>query len=739
MSVRIFASIVAASLLVACSKPAPEHKYSVDIRWTSYGIPHVLAEDFGSLGYGFAYAASTDGICVFARELATAMGTLSADAGATEENITSDIFYRSVVTEERLTRIRAKMPPQMVEYGEGFAAGYNRYLRDHAGKLPASCNDEPWVRPIEATDVERMFIAFGVRYGLGNFTDAIRAAAPPGEPVATVTLDVDPLPGLGSNAISAGSSVTETGRGLLLGNPHYPWHGPARFHVIHTTIPGVLDVMGARLLAGHFIAIGFNKDIAWTHTVSTALRFTVHELELNPDNPMQYRYGDEFRDIEAKTVNVPGSGDHTIYMSHHGPLATSAVLPWTNERAYAVRDALADNDMALATYAAMQGAESVADIEAAISQQGVFFVNTIAADRDGNAFYADISSTPNVDAEMLGRCQQAIENLPSYLIVLKGSDPDCEWKLDERSTVPGNMPADDMPRATSTEYFTNSNDSYWLSNPDRPLEGYSPVIGTERTARSLRTRAGLTFVDEILGSGGKLSSENVQDMLFSHRHFSGELFLDEVLTICVDGGDDIKASCDVLANWDKTANTDSRGTHIWTEFWERARRIPNLHTVDFDADDAVNTPNGLALDNDEVRSALRAALATAQKKLTDAGLALDARWGDVQFAERNGERIGIPGAVGRHGVFSYIVTGFTEEKGYTPIHHGNSYIQVIGWDEDGNLDARGLLTYSQSPEPESPHYSDQTELYSRGEWIDFPFTEEEIQADPNLRVLTLQE
>ncbi len=51
----------------------------------------------------------------------------------------------------------------------------------------------------------------------------------------------------------------------------------------------------------------------------------------------------------------------------------------------------------------------------------------------------------------------------------------------------------------------------------------------------------------------------------------------------------------------------------------------------------------------------------------------------------------------------------------------------------------GMLTYSQSQEPESAHYSDLTEVYSRGEWIEFPFTEEDILADPNLRTLTLAE
>ncbi len=86
-----------------------------------------------------------------------------------------------------------------------------------------------------------------------------------------------------------------------------------------------------------------------------------------------------------------------------------------------------------------------------------------------------------------------------------------------------------------------------------------------------------------------------------------------------------------------------------------------------------------------------------------------------------------------------IMANLEKDKGYTPIIHGNSYIQVISWDEDGTLKAGGILTYSQSQEADSAHYSDLTEVYSRGEWIAFPFTEEEILADPNLQTLTLTE
>ena len=726
-------------LLIGCTTEVSD-RYNVEIRWTSYGIPQVKANDWGSLGYGFAYATATDGICVFAREVATANGTLSSDMGATPENIANDAFHRAVITPKQVQKNAAALSANMRAYSAGFVAGYNRFIDDNLEKLPAGCAGEPWVRPINELELGRMLIAFGIRYGMGNFAPGIAAAAPPGDPVAAVKLDYHAPPGIGSNAIALGSDLTESGKGILFGNPHYPWQGPARFHMIHTTIPGELDTMGASLLAGSFIVIGFNKDVAWTHTVSTALRSTIFELELNPENPMQYRYGDEYRDIQKVEVSVPladGSRNQSIYVTHHGPVLVSDELPWTKTRAFAVRDAVLNNDAAFATYEALQTAASVADVEAAISKQGIFFVNTIAADRHGKAFYADISSTPHLDLDILANCRRDVAGLPPRLIILDGSRPDCDWRDDPRSAIPGNLPAENMPRATSTRYFTNSNDSYWLSNPDEPLEGYLPTIGPERTARTFRTRAGLVFLKEHLDRNKKLNAEDVQSILFSHRHFGAEMLLDDVLSIC-ESESELETSCNALREWDRTANADSRGMQVWTEFWEIARRIEGVYAVPFDPANPINTPRGIATDNPAVRDGVRNAMAAAQQRLLDAGIEPDSAWGEVQFAERNGARIPVPGGPGRHGMFSYINSDLTPGKGYTPILHGNSYIQVVTWDDNGTPDARGILSYSQSPEADSPHYYDQTELYARGEWLKLPFTEDEILADPNLRTLTLR-
>ena len=51
----------------ACSKPssnavAAKERYNVTVRWTAHGVPHVRAQDWGSLGYGFAYAVATDAV-----------------------------------------------------------------------------------------------------------------------------------------------------------------------------------------------------------------------------------------------------------------------------------------------------------------------------------------------------------------------------------------------------------------------------------------------------------------------------------------------------------------------------------------------------------------------------------------------------------------------------------------------------------------------------------------------------
>ena len=77
------------------------------------------------------------------------------------------------------------------------------------------------------------------------------------------------------------------------------------------------------------------------------------------------------------------------------------------------------------------------------------------------------------------------------LPVLDGSRSACDWGTDPDALAPGIFGPSKMPSLIRADYVTNSNDSYWLSNPKQPLEGFARIIGDERTERSLRTRIGL--------------------------------------------------------------------------------------------------------------------------------------------------------------------------------------------------------------------------------------------------------
>jgi acyl-homoserine-lactone acylase len=713
----------------------------VQIRWTTHGIPHIKADDWEGLGYGFAHAIATNTICVLAREFVTVRGEQAKYFGATERNVNADAFHRALLHEEKIEEYLAYGSSESDELDAGYVAGYNNFIDTQAGNMPASCNNAPWITPINEGDIAKMAIGVGIRYGLGRVTNEIVTAQHGLELAQLNALDlfVDPQM-IGSNALGFGSALTDSGRGILLGNPHYPWHGPSRFHIAHLTLPGKVDVMGASLVTTSRVAIGFTENVAWSHTVSTALRFTMFRLDLVAGNPMTYRLGDDVHNIEALEVEVETDGEsisRTVHMTHLGPVVVGKTTPWNDQHVYVMGDVNYENYRSGDQYKDINSARNVTQLrEALATHQGAAFVNTIAADADGGALYADMSAIPNVSSELIERCAVDTEN-GQRAITLNGSDPTCNWQIDSRAAYPGLMPPTEQPSLITDTYVSNSNDSYWLSNPDKRLEGFSPIIGNEQQTRSLRTRAGLKFVEEVLNSDQKFNQSMVQNLLFNHRHYGAEVFLDDILTVCKQS-EDLLEACEILGQWDRRQNLDSVGAVIFNRFWSIARTVRDHYSVPFDVNNPIHTPSGLKIEETATQDFITASLQEAVASLSEAGIPLNAKWGDVQFVLRNEEKIGIPGGSGRQGMFSVITSRFdTDKGGYNPITHGNSYIQVVTWNDDGTPNAKAILTYSQSPEPDSAFYSDMTKLYSQSQWVDLPFTDEQIAAqligEENLR------
>ena len=800
------------------SSITPQQTYSVDIQRTEFGIPHITAKDYKGLGYGVGYAFAEDNICSLAREIVVASGQSMLYLGD-EGNVASDVFYTWYNSPDRRAGFLAAQDPEVIDAVTGYAAGYSRYLRDKGiDNIDPDCAGAEWVREITVDDLLALYGKANLRGGLSNFVDPIVAAAPPTQNVvigssrmrsigpestseATMSsaasvseanlaagfdfdmTTINVMDG-GSNAYAFGSETTGKDSGILYGNPHEPWNGVQRFYEFHLTMPGELDVMGAAQQGQPFPNIGFNKDVAWSHTVSTAKRFTLYQLELVSDNPMKYNYTNsdgvlEQRDIKMDEVTVQLPNNKTIvqpiYSSHFGPMLAvnkiNGLLPaWGgNNLAFTIRDAASENPRALNQWQSMNKARSVEDLVDRMQDTvGLGFVNTIATDRYGKALYADISTVPHVTKDKLNSCTEgqlflkAIVNFG--LPALKGNTADCEWGNDANSPQAGIFGRSNLPFLIRDDYILNSNDSYWLSNLEEPLTGFSPLLRRQLTPfleekpvegvpLLMRTRMAFTQIFDRLdnsdGLGGNtFNLDNMQTVVYGNRSYVAELVLDDVLDDCTanpvmpltSGGTvDASQACTILSNWDRRNNLESKGAHVFREFWNNIgfdETTDTVFNVKFDVNDPINTPRDLII-NDSTRKALGDSI----KFFQDKNIALDASLGELQFvldAGKNNERIPMHGGLGREGIFNVARGLGANAVGNYIVNNGPTYMQSVTFDDNGPV-VEALLAYSQSADSTRPYHRDQTRSYSAKDWIRLPFNKTEINEQAVGSIIQLRE
>ncbi len=811
MSLRTFlasrtplAALAALALLPAAAS-ASEAKPGVVVQRSAHGIPHIEGKTLFDAGYGYGYALAQDNICVVADTYVTVRAErsrffgpeksyASRGNGSTAGNLASDFFFEKINQEGVVEKLLELPPPRgpLPDFDEvvrGYVKGYNTYLASIGGasgiKDPA-CKGAEWVTPITRIDAYHRFYQLALLASQGVAIDGIANSQPPAgvDPGADARTMADTtkavaalkpgevderLGGLGSNAYGFGGDATQSGRGIVLGNPHFPWEGSERFYQAHITVPGKLDVSGGSLLGVPGVLIGYTKNLAWSHTVSTARRFSIFELKLVPGSPTSYVRDGQVEQLRRSKVTVMARRadggleprSRTLYSAGERPVITAIlglpVFPWTPERAFVMGDVNATNFRLLNHFFATDSAQSTRELDAIERRfQGIPWVNTIAADSKGDAYYADIGSIPGLSSEKIRTCSTALGvalDTAQRVQVLDGSQSSCDWDTGKGAIEPGTLSPDDEPSLFRKDYVTNSNDSYWLSNPKQPLEGFSRVIGEERTQRSLRTRMGVTLAEERLAGkdglpGSKFTVDNLAEIEFNNRQKAAELWQGELVDFCrknptvpsSNGPVDATAACDVLAKWSGRNDLDAGGAPLFRRFATRALASPappapqpsSPYDVPFSASDPTNTPRGLNTDSPAVQMALGDAI----NDLKGAGIPIGAGLRGFQYELRGEERVPIHGGPDGTGSFNVITAPFDAKRGFPDVVHGSSYVQVV---ETGGKcpDARTILTYSQSSDPTSEFYADQTRMFSEKKWIDLPFCRSEIEADTALRTTLL--
>ncbi len=310
------------------------------------------------------------------------------------------------------------------------------------------------------------------------------------ETVAMQTPDLkeeDPL-AIGSNNWVVSGALTEDGNTYMANDPHRRIAVPSLRYMAHLVAPG-WNVIGGGEPEIPGISIGHNEYGAWGLTVFRTDGEDLMVYDLNPDNPNQYRYQDQWEDMTtiSETIKVKGQEDVSVDLQYtrHGPVT---YVDQENLKAYAVRCAwLEPGGSPYLASLRMDQAKSWEEFRAACNYSHIPGENMVWADKKGNIGWQAVGIAP-------------VRRNFSGLVPVPG-DGRYEWD--------GYLPIVSKP------------------NTYNPTEGFFSTANQNVTSKDYELWDAIGFswadpyrgdrVKEVLGSGKKLTMEDMKALQVDYQ------------------------------------------------------------------------------------------------------------------------------------------------------------------------------------------------------------------------------
>ena len=371
-----------------------------------WGVPHVYAASNHGVGYGYGWAIGEDRLEEALGAMWTATGRRTEIEGPAAVDI--DRTFRLMRIAEFMEEAWDTYPQAVRDIGQGYADGLNAYMEAHPDRVP------DWAEPVEPSWGFAVGRLVNFWPTLGNVNGERRGLAP-----SLATLDFgmsdEHWNPIGSNGWAVAAERTEGGSAFIAADPHMPWKHEFRLHEVHLKSDEI-DFAGAGFIGSPLPVFGRNPHVGWTWTANRPDHGDVYRLELNPDDPEQYRFDDGWRDFERREVRyrVPDGDDivETLRWSVHGPVTRHdpeeglAVAYWIS--AYGLSDPPVQ-------FHDMVRARNLDELEAAMARMQFASFNMVAADSSGDVLYVNGGRIPRRPEGLNARRP------------LDGSDPSLVW------------------------------------------------------------------------------------------------------------------------------------------------------------------------------------------------------------------------------------------------------------------------------------------------------------------------
>jgi acyl-homoserine-lactone acylase len=517
-------------------------------------------------------------------------------------------------------------------------------------------------------------------------------------------------PDMGSNAYAIAPERSASGNAMLVQNPHLPWQKEFLFFELHLNLDGK-SMYGSTLVGIPGIAIGFNENLGWTHTNNPIDNADTYELELKDG---AYVLDGEQKEFEEASKIIKIKQDDGTLIDHkittmktvHGPVLNS-----TENKVLALRMVGLDRPDMVLQWWHMINSTSFDEFETALKMAQLPFWNVMYADKKGEIFY-----------------------LFNGLVPKRSSG---DWDYWNR-IIPGGKSTDvwtevhpyaDLPKVRNPAggWLQNANDPPWTSTIPMTLDpnDYPAYMAPQNMPFRPQRAARMMIEDESISF-----DELVEYKLSTHLEFADRILDDLFAAVDESDSEKAKAAKVVLENWDRKADSDSKGMILFYH-WARKFKVWQMsnYATAWDFKNPNTTPDGLS---DPAR-AVQLLEVTATEIETKFGR-LDIPWGDYYRINYNGKNLPANGIDGSLGVFRVASPGGADEE-HMYVGAGDSWVGVI---EFGNeVHAKVLLSYGNATQKDSPHNGDQLELFSKKELRDAWFTKAQVMANTaKIEILT---
>ncbi len=662
----------------------------------TWGIPHIYAKTDADAVFGMLYAQCEDDFQRVEENYLDATGQMAMAYG--EDLIYHDLRARMFLDSNQAKAYYRQSPQWMKALCNAFADGVNYYLYTHPAIKPKYLTRfEPWM-PFTFSegsiggDITRISLR-----GLEAFYGQDRT----GYVDPRWSLAEEPT---GSNGFAIAPKKSKTGNSLFLINPHTSFYFRSEQHV-HSEEG--LQAYGAATWGQFFIYQGFNENCGWMHTSTYADAIDQYEETIiKKGDRFYYQYGNEQRPVEEKRVSIPfRDGDavkerqFTIYRTHHGPIVRAEGEKWISFRIMnRPLDALTQSFL-------RTKAKGYRSFRKTMKIRTNSSNNTVYADRQGNIAYWHGNFIPKRNPNY------------DYNGLIDGSNPDTDWgrlhKLKEMIHV--RNPGSGWIQNCNSTPFTVAGDQ-GSPDPDDYAEYIAPDRENFRGINAVRVLSSNNTYD----LDGLIQAANDPFLAAFEKPIPALLeAYDQVANL---GYPPLDEAIKILKDWDLRYGESSVATSL-AVYWGEDMLSLLREKVDSDVSRNLMTDE-LMIKHTSPEEKL-AVLTHAINRLKNDFGNWKTPWGEINRYQRltgdiqgrfDDDAPSIPvgftssrwGSLASYGARAYDNTKKRYGSG------GNSFVAVVEFGD--RLQARAVVSGGQSGDPDSPHFTDQAELFCKGQF-----------------------